>query len=176
MARGGFHSIAKLRAQIRNALLVDRSVCYRENCRTTDCYSQRTEFESGMPKAGTAHRVRIRPESGVWQSAVHLRANCQAVILIVANRGIRARKQKSEIQSAPFYIERPLFGMSYIFEARLYKFKTNTRSIVLGLNWKPFVSVGTLSRDIIPLTAVFSVYYITLQTNLLPIFRSEITY
>jgi hypothetical protein len=54
-AGAGFHFIAKLRAEIRSAVLADRGVfqadCHRENCRTVDCYSQRTEFESGMPKA-----------------------------------------------------------------------------------------------------------------------------
>jgi hypothetical protein len=83
MAGSGFHSIAKLRAQIHNAVLADSGVfqadCHRENFHTADCYSQRSELESG------------RPESGGWQSAVRLRADCQAVILIVANRGIGAR-------------------------------------------------------------------------------------
>jgi hypothetical protein len=44
---------------------------------------QRPELPAGL--------VPIRPESGGWQSAVHLIADCQAVILIVANRGIGAR-------------------------------------------------------------------------------------
>jgi hypothetical protein len=100
MAGTVFNSIAKLRAQIRNAVLADRGVfqaeCHRENCHTANCYCPRTEFESGMPKAWTAQRVHIRPESGSWQSAEHLRADCQAVILIVANRGIRARKLAKE--------------------------------------------------------------------------------
>jgi hypothetical protein len=55
MAGAGFHCFAKLRAQIRNAVLADRGVfqadCHREDCRTADCYSQRPELESGMPKA-----------------------------------------------------------------------------------------------------------------------------
>jgi hypothetical protein len=42
MAGAGFHSIAKLRAQIHNAELASRGVfqadCHRENCRTADCY------------------------------------------------------------------------------------------------------------------------------------------
>jgi hypothetical protein len=50
-----FHFIAKLRALIRKAVLADHAVfqadCHRENCRTADCYSQSSEFESGMPKA-----------------------------------------------------------------------------------------------------------------------------
>jgi hypothetical protein len=69
MAGAEFHSIAKFRAQIRDAVLADRSVlqadCQKENCRTADCYCQRFEFDSGMPQAWTARRVRIRPEGGV---------------------------------------------------------------------------------------------------------------
>jgi hypothetical protein len=48
-------TLLQLRAQIRNAVLADRGVlqadCHRENCHTADCYSQRSEFESGMPQA-----------------------------------------------------------------------------------------------------------------------------
>jgi hypothetical protein len=55
MAGTGFHSIAKFRAQIHNAALAYRGVfqadCHRENCRTADCYSPRTELESGLPPA-----------------------------------------------------------------------------------------------------------------------------
>jgi hypothetical protein len=51
----GFHCIAKLHDQICNAVWADRGVfqadCHRENCHTADCYSPRTKFESGMPKA-----------------------------------------------------------------------------------------------------------------------------
>jgi hypothetical protein len=105
MAGAGFHSIAKLHSQIRNAVLADRGVfqayCHRENCRTADCYSQRSEIESRMPKAWTARKVCIRPESGGWQSAVQLRADCQAVILIVANHGVRARELAIEWNPAP---------------------------------------------------------------------------
>jgi hypothetical protein len=38
----------------------------------------------------------MRPETGGWQSAERLRADCQAVILIVVNSGIRARKLAKE--------------------------------------------------------------------------------
>jgi hypothetical protein len=110
MAGSGFHSIAKLRAQIHNAVLADSGVfqadCHRENCHTADCYSQRSELESGMPKAWTARRVRIRPESGGWQSAVRLRADCQAIILIVANRGIGARSLANQWNPAPAILHR----------------------------------------------------------------------
>jgi hypothetical protein len=95
MAEAGFQSIAKLRAQIHYAVLAYRGVfqadCQRENCRTADCYSPRTEFESRLPQALTACRVRIRPEGGGWQSAARSRADCQAVILIVAILGVRVR-------------------------------------------------------------------------------------
>jgi hypothetical protein len=50
-----FHSIAKFRAQIHKAVIADRSVFqadgHKENCRTVDCYSQWSEFESGKPQA-----------------------------------------------------------------------------------------------------------------------------
>jgi hypothetical protein len=36
MAGAGFHSIAKLRAQIRNTVLADRGV-FQADCRTVDC-------------------------------------------------------------------------------------------------------------------------------------------
>jgi hypothetical protein len=105
MAGAGFHPIAEFCAQIRNAVLADRGVfqadCYRENFRTADCYSQGSEFESGMPKAYIARRVRIRPESRGWQSTVQLRADCQAVILIVANRGVRVRSFAIELNPPP---------------------------------------------------------------------------
>jgi hypothetical protein len=132
MAGARFHYIAKLRAQIRNDVLADCGVFqgdgHRENCRTADCYSQRSEFESRMPKAWTFRRVHIRPESGHWQSAAHMKADCQAFITVVANRGNRARELA--ISPAIFTSRDLLFETSYLFEARLYKCKTNTRSIV----------------------------------------------
>jgi hypothetical protein len=69
MAGAGFHSIAKFRAQIRNAVMADHSNfqadCHKAIFHTTDCHSKVSEFESRMPLAWTARRVRIRPESGV---------------------------------------------------------------------------------------------------------------
>jgi hypothetical protein len=110
MAGAEFLSIAKLRAQIHNAVLAYRGIfqadCHRENCHNADCYSQRSELESGMPKAWTARRVRIRPEGGGWQSAVRLRADCQAVILIVANRGFGARSLANQWNPAPAILHR----------------------------------------------------------------------
>jgi hypothetical protein len=45
----------------------------------------------------------------------------------------------------------PLFDTSYIFDARLSRCKTDTRRIVLGLNYPPMVSAARPSRDTIPL-------------------------
>jgi hypothetical protein len=136
MAGIRFHSIAKLHAQTHNAVLAYRGVfqadCHRENFRTADCYSPRPEFESGLPQAWTARRVRIRPKGGGWQSAAWSRADFQAVILIVAIRRVRARSLAKHWNPAPAILHReaPLFEASYIFDARLYKFKTNMRRIV----------------------------------------------
>jgi hypothetical protein len=94
MAGAGFHSIAKLRAPIPNLIMADHGVfstdCLDENGRKADCQGQESKLESGLPQACTVRRVRIRPERGSWQSAIHLRADCQAVILVVENCGIGA--------------------------------------------------------------------------------------
>jgi hypothetical protein len=55
MPRTGFHSVAKFRAQIRNTVVADSGVfqadCHKKTCRTVHCYSQRPEFEIGMPQS-----------------------------------------------------------------------------------------------------------------------------
>jgi hypothetical protein len=55
MVGAGFHSIAKLCAQIFNPGLADRGKysadCHNENGRTADCQSQESELESGLPQA-----------------------------------------------------------------------------------------------------------------------------
>jgi hypothetical protein len=55
MAGARFHSITKLRAQMFNPVLADRSVhsadCHNENGLTADCQSQESEFESAMQMA-----------------------------------------------------------------------------------------------------------------------------
>jgi hypothetical protein len=110
MAGAGFHSIAKLRAQIHNAVLADRGVfqadCHRENCRSADCYSQRTNFESGMPKGWNVRRVRIRLESRGWQSAEHWKADCRGDSIVVAVCGIRARKLAKQWNPVPAILHR----------------------------------------------------------------------
>jgi hypothetical protein len=110
MAGAGFHSITKLRTQIFNPGLADCGVysadSHNENGCTADCQSQESEFESELPKAWTSCRVRIRPESGGWQSKVKVSADCQAVILIVANRGIRAWSLAIEWNPVPAILHR----------------------------------------------------------------------
>jgi hypothetical protein len=54
MAGAGFHSIAKLHAQIFNSLLADHGVnstdCHNKNGHTADCLSQESVFESRLPQ------------------------------------------------------------------------------------------------------------------------------
>jgi hypothetical protein len=147
MAGTGFHSIAKLRAQMFNPVLADHGVypadCHNENGRTADYQCQESTFESGLPQVWTIRRVHIRPESGCWQSAVWLRADCQAVILIVAIRGIRARRlakewnlvrailhQETACLKCRIYLKRDFTSLKLIrgalFKSKLY---------VNGLSW-----------------------------------------
>jgi hypothetical protein len=76
--------------------------------RTADCQTQESKFESRMAQACIVRRVRIRPESGArgWQSTVHLKAVCQAVIIIVANRGIGSRELAIESNPDPAILHR----------------------------------------------------------------------
>jgi hypothetical protein len=54
MVGAGFHSFAKLRAQMFNPVLADRGVhsadCHNENGHTADWQSQESTFESGLPQ------------------------------------------------------------------------------------------------------------------------------
>jgi hypothetical protein len=50
--------------------------------------------------------VRIRPETGGWRSAVHLRAVFQGVITVVANSGIGARIKAIDRNPAPSILHR----------------------------------------------------------------------
>jgi hypothetical protein len=68
-------------------------LCQKVHTLSCPVYGKANPFVSSYMPLGlglTVRKVRIRPESGGWQSAVHLRVDCQAVILVVANRGIRA--------------------------------------------------------------------------------------
>jgi hypothetical protein len=104
MAGAGFHYIAKLWAQIFNPELADCGLysadCHNENSHTADSQSQESEFESGLPLNWTLRMVRIRPQSGSWQSTVHWKAVCQGDI-VVANCGIRAQELAIEWNPAP---------------------------------------------------------------------------
>jgi hypothetical protein len=127
--------------------------CHRENCCTADFYSQRTEFESGMPKAWTARRARIRPESGGWQSAVHLRADCQAVNLIVANHGIGERSLAKQWNPAPAIFRRETACLTH---HRFLTLDFSSVKLICGTMFRlkqytHVVSVDTLSHDTIPL-------------------------
>jgi hypothetical protein len=146
MARAGFHSIAKLRAQFHNAVLaypgVFQADCHRENCRSADCYIPRTEFESGMPNAWTASRVRIRPESGGWQSAERLRADCQAVILIVAIRGVRSRSLAIHWNPAPAILHQE----TACLKCRIYLKRDYTSlKLIRGAMFRPKLYTNGLS-------------------------------
>jgi hypothetical protein len=123
---------------VLNPVMADCGVwsadCHNKNGRPADCQSPKSSYESGLPWVRTVRRVRIRPESGGCQSAVHLRAeswlpssysccgkpwNWSAVVSNIVESRLRH-----------FTSRDPLFETSYIFEARPYNFKTNTRSVV----------------------------------------------
>jgi hypothetical protein len=57
----------------------------------------RAECQEPETPAGFILGLRARG----WQSAVQLRADCQAVILILANRGVRARSLAIEWNPTP---------------------------------------------------------------------------
>jgi hypothetical protein len=80
--------------------------CRSENGHTADCQSPKPTFESRLPQVWTVRRVHIRSEGGGWQSAVQLRADCQAVILIVAICRIRAQTLAIEWNPAPAILHR----------------------------------------------------------------------
>jgi hypothetical protein len=146
MAPAGFHSFAKLPAQIHNTVLayccVFQADCHRQNCRTADCYSQRTKFESGLPQAWTARRVRIRPEGGGWQSAAWSRADCQAVVLIVAIRGVRERSSTIEWNPAPTILhwEAPCLKRRIFFMRDFTSLK-----LIHGILFRPKLYISGLS-------------------------------
>jgi hypothetical protein len=110
MAGAGFHSIAKLCAQIVNPVLTDRGVrsadCHNKNSRPADCQTEVSKFESRSPQAWNARRVRIRPEREGWQSAEHWRADCQGDNIVVAVCEIRAWGLAMEWNPAPANLHR----------------------------------------------------------------------
>jgi hypothetical protein len=146
MAGAGFHSIAKLRTQLFNPVLAVRGVfqadCQRENCRTADCQSQESELESGMPKAWNARRVCIRPESRGWQSAEHWKADCQGDNIVVAVRGIRARRFAMEWNPAPAILhgEAPFLNCHIFLKSDFTSLK-----LILGVLFRPNLNNNCLS-------------------------------
>jgi hypothetical protein len=83
MANTGFHSVVANRAQMCTA------DCHEENNLTTE-------------------KIIL-----LWQSAVHLKAVCQGVILVVANRGIGVRFAIKEYH--PYYMDSPSVRGSVYF-------------------------------------------------------------
>jgi hypothetical protein len=120
IAGAGFHSIAKLRAQIVNPVLADCGVrsadCHIENGRSADCQTQVSKFKSGLPQAWSARRVRNRPGGGGWQSAEHWKADCQGDSIVVAVRGIRAQGLAMEWNPGPAI----LHWETYCLKCRIY--------------------------------------------------------
>jgi hypothetical protein len=77
--------------------------CPKEDNRTADCHSQEFKFESRLSRGyscwGKPWYIWERFAKGLfllWQTALHLRAVCQAVIPVVANSSIGARLATTE--------------------------------------------------------------------------------
>jgi hypothetical protein len=121
MAEAGFHSIAKLRAQRLNPVLEDHGV-FQADCR----------------------RVRIRPESGGWQSAEHWKADCQGDNIVVAVRGIRARGLAMEWNPAPAILHReaPCLNCHIFLKSDFTSLK-----LIRGVLFRPKLHVNGLSKS-----------------------------
>jgi hypothetical protein len=146
MAGAGFHSIAKLHAQMYNPVLADPGMysvdCHNENGHTADCQSQESTFESGLPQVWSVRRVHIRPQSGSWQSAVWLRAYCQAVILIVAIRSVRARSLAIHWNPAPAILHREVSCL----KGRIFLMRNFTSlKLICGILFRPKLYISGLS-------------------------------
>jgi hypothetical protein len=136
MVGSGFHSIANSRAlmpRFATKIISPRQTAFQ--C-TADC--QRSALR---PNTNHAESLRL------WQSALKLRLLTLAIssmaIFIVAIRGVhaafcqhRVKNWSAEfsyrVKSSPrhFTSSNRLFEASHIFDASLYKCKTDTRSIV----------------------------------------------
>jgi hypothetical protein len=146
MAGAGFHSIAKLRAQIFNPVLADPVVysadCHNGNSHTADCQSQESRFESGLPQTWTLRIVHIRPQSGSWQSAVHWKAVCQGGIIVVATHGIRAQELAIEWNPAPAILHREALSLNcHIF----LKSDFTSLKLIRGALFRPKIYVNGLN-------------------------------
>jgi hypothetical protein len=128
MAGTGFHWFAKLRAPIPRFATIRIAAWQSALNSTADCQP---------PLSG----------SNLWQSALKCRLQTLAIsstaIFVVAIRGHHTAVCHSRVKdlsaefsnrvkysSSHFTSRGRLFEMSYLFKARLYQFKTNTRSIV----------------------------------------------
>jgi hypothetical protein len=88
--------------------------CHEENNRTPDCHSQVSKF--------------VRIAKGLfllWQNAVHLRAICQEVVPIVANRSIGAQFATTEWNPVPAILHRqsPCSRLNIFFYVQLESVK-----------------------------------------------------
>jgi hypothetical protein len=107
----------------------------------------------------TVLTVCMRPECWGWQSAVHLRAYCHVVIIVVVNRGIGSRELAKELYPAPpvppapppFYIEDLPFWKSINF----WRATLKVWNRCLELNYTPIVPIDTQSRDTAHFSGVF---------------------
>jgi hypothetical protein len=146
MAGAGFHSIAKLRAQICNPVLADRIVnsadCHNENGRTADCQSKESELESRLPQAWILRTVRIRSQSGSWQFAVHWKADCQGVKIVVAVRGMRARGLAIQWNLAPAIFHRETLCLKHLI---FLKRDFTSLKQIRGAMFRPKLYVSGLS-------------------------------
>jgi hypothetical protein len=97
--------------------------------------------------------VRIKPQSGSWQSSVHWKAVCQGVIIVLAIRKIRAWELTIEWNPASAILlqESSLMCHKLLTSYSTLKVSNWYEADCLGLNSTLKVSVGTLSRDTIPL-------------------------
>jgi hypothetical protein len=93
---------------------------------------------TGLNRPQGSHKVWERG----WQSAVQLRADCQAVILIVANRGIGARSLVIEWNPAPAILHREAFCLKH----RIFLIRDFTSlKLICGVLFKPKLNTNGLS-------------------------------
>jgi hypothetical protein len=136
MVGAGFQCIAKLRA------LIPRFATIR-----ITAWQSALNIYCGLPTPALRPNMNPADGSNLWQSALKCRlwtlAISSTAIFVVAIRGhhtavcygsvkdLSAEFSKRVKSSSRHFTSRGrLFEMSYLFKARLYQFKTNTRSIV----------------------------------------------
>jgi hypothetical protein len=137
MAGAGFHCIAKLRAPMPRFATIKITAWQSALNHTADCQPPLSGLIYTNPAGG----------SGIWQSAfkfgpltiairgtaifsVAIRLENTAICQYSVTNLSAEFSNRVESSSRHFTSRGPLFELSYIFEERLYKFKTNTRSSV----------------------------------------------